>query len=121
MFFDSLSYSLNAPASVANASQVLFHNIGADGQVGVERLAFSDTSGETTTLNGELIAGPGSAATDSDWNGAAGGPLPQLWDDTTHDVTTAAKAGSSSTVLPFVVRGLDDCLVSVANLISVRN
>lgn len=121
-FYDGLIYSLNAPASVASATQVLFHNIAADGQIGVERIAYAETSNEFTTLNNRRIAGPGSPATDSDWNGEIAGPLPQLWDNTTHDVTAAAKvAGSLPTVLPFVVNGGDDCVVPVANVVSVRN
>ena len=35
MFFDDLTYRLNSPVSVANAREVILHNIGADGQTGV--------------------------------------------------------------------------------------
>jgi hypothetical protein len=119
MFFDTLSYQLNT-ISVANATEVLFHSIGADGQIGVDTLAYSATAGEITYLNSRRIAGPGSPANDGDWNGAAAGPLPQLWDNTTHDVTSQARAGSTPPILPFFVYAPDDCLVTVANVLSIR-
>lgn len=119
MFFDTLTYRLNT-VSVASAVEVLFHNIGADGQKGIGVGGLFQTSGEITTLNGRRIAGPGSPVNDSDWNGAVAGPLPQLWDNTTHWVTSQARAGTTPTVLPFVVTAPDDCLVTVANVVSVR-
>jgi hypothetical protein len=119
MFFNYLTYQLNS-VSVASAVEVLFHNIGADGQIGSGVGAISATAGETTTLNGRPVAGPNSPANDADWNGAVAGPLPQLWDNTTHVVTFQARAGSTPTRLPFVVNAPDDCLVTVANIVSVR-
>jgi hypothetical protein len=119
MFFDLLTYQLNS-VSVANAVEVLFHNIGADGQIGNGVGAIFEASRETTTLNGRTVAGPDSPANDSDWNGAVAGPLPQLWDNSTHWVTTQARAGATPTRLPFVVNAPDDCLVTVANIVSVR-
>jgi hypothetical protein len=119
MFFNFLTYQLNS-VSVANATEVLVHNIGADGQIGTGLSASSATAGETTTLNGQPVAGPNSPANDSDWNGAVAGPLPQLWDNTTHFVTYQARAGATPTRLPFVVNAPDDCLVTVANIVSVR-
>ena len=120
MFFDQFSYQLNSPVSVAGAAEVLFHNIGADGQIGVGVDEIAATAGEITTLNGRRIAGPGSPAGGGDWNGGAAAPLPQLWDNTTHEVTAAAKAGSSPFILPFAISAPDDCLVAVANVLSVR-
>lgn len=121
MFFGTLSYQLNAPVSVTGALEVLIQNIGADGQIGVALRTDAGTSGEITTLNGRRIAGPASPAADSDWNGSVAGPLPQLWDNTTHDVTAAAQVGASSLVLPFVVNAPEDCLVPVANVLSIKH
>lgn len=121
MFFGTLSYQLTSPVTVAGATEVLIHNIGADGQIGVGTTADADTAGEITTLNGRRIAGPGSPAAASDWNGSVAAPLPQLWDNITHEVTTAAKAGTSNLILPFTVNAPDDCLVPVANVLSITN
>ena len=118
MFFDTLTYQLRT-ASIAGATEVVFHNIGADGQIGVGVNAIAAASGEITFLNNRRIAGPGSAAQKSDWNGSVAEPLPQLWDNTTHIVTSSALAGSP-TLLPFRVSAPDDCLVTVANILSVR-
>jgi hypothetical protein len=119
MFYDTLTYSLNT-VSVASATEVLFHNIGADGQIGEGVTAISSVSSEITLLNSRRIAGPGSPSQKSDWNGSVAEPLPQLWDNITHVVTTAARVGSTPTVLPFSVYAPDDCLVTVANVLSVR-
>lgn len=120
MFYGRFAYKLNSPVSVASATTVLFHNIGADGQSGVGVAEVAATAGEVTTLNGRKIAGPGSPGGTGDWNGSVASPLPQLWDNTTHDVTNAAKAGSNPSVLPFVINAPDDCLVSVANVLSIQ-
>jgi hypothetical protein len=118
-FFGDLTYQLNSPVSVASSSAVLFHNIGADGQIGVGVRGFPATASDITFLNNRRIAGPGSPARDSDWNGGSAGPLPQLWDNTTHNVTAEAKAGSSPTALRFKISAPDDCVVPVANLLSI--
>ena len=120
MFFDEFAYKLNSPVSVANAAEVLFHNIGADGQTGVGLDEIAATASEITTLNGRRIAGPGSPAGSGDWNGNVAAPLPQLWDNTTHNVTIEAKAGGSPLILPFTITAPDDCLVAVANVLSIR-
>ena len=120
MFFGDLLYRLNSPVSVANAREVVLHNIGGDGQTGVGVRDIAATAGEVTTLNGRRIAGPGSPAGSGDWNGNVAAPLPQLWDTTAHEVTAAAKAGSTPTILPFTIKAPDDCLVTVANVLSVR-
>jgi hypothetical protein len=119
MFFDQLSYRLNLPVTVVGSSEVLLHTIGADGQIGTGVKAAASTAGEITTLNGVKIAGPGSPAP-GDWNGSVAAPLPQLWDNVTHDVTTAAKANSASTLMTFGVKALGDCVVTVANVMSVQ-
>jgi len=120
MFFGDLIYRLNSSVSVATAREVVLYNIGGDGQSGVGVSDIAATAGEITTLNGRRIAGPGSPAGSGDWNGNVAAPLPKLWDTTTHDVTAAAKAGSTPTILPFTIKAPDDCLVTVANVLTVR-
>jgi len=119
MFFDQLSYRLNLPVTVVGSSEVLLHTIGADGQIGTGVKATALISGEVTTLNGVKIAGPGSPAP-GDWNGILAAPLPQLWDNATHDVTTAAKANVATTLMTFGVKASGDCVVTIANVMSVR-
>jgi len=119
MFFNNFAYQLTAPVSVTNATEILFHDIGADGQGGVGVEDIAATAGEITALNGRRIAGPGSPAGAGNWNGNAATPLPQLWDNNTHDVTGPAHAGSSPTVMPFVITAPDDCVVTVANILSI--
>jgi len=119
MFYDTLSYRLNT-VSVAGATEVVFSNIGADGQIGEGVTAIASVASEISWLNNRRIAGPASPAQRSDWNGSAAEPLPQLWDTSTHVVTSQALAGSTPTVLPFAVSAPDDCLVTVANVLSVR-
>jgi hypothetical protein len=117
-----LSYQLQLPISATAAQQVLFHNIGADGQAVLESLtADPDISNKVTTINKVAIAGPGALDNDPDWNGTIAGPLPQLWDDTGHDITSAA-SGTTLTVNisgPAEKSGASDCLVTVANVVAV--
>ncbi len=120
MFFDLFAYKLRVPVTMAGASEVLFHNIGADGQTGVGVDDVAATAGEITSLNGRAIAGPGSPAGSGDWNGGVAAPLPQLWDNTTHDITDAAHSGPGL-VLSFIIKAPDDCLVSVANIVSIKS
>ena len=67
-------------------------------------------------INGVLIAGPGSTANDSDWNGAIAGVLPQLWDDTGHTIDSAVSPGTTS--LAVSINSPSDCLVPVANIVA---
>ena len=96
---------------------VLWDNIGADGQVGFSRTAGPEAQ-ETTTINGVPIAGPGIGAidSDSDWNGSAASPLPQLWDDTGHDITAAGPQGTTSLDVFFTSPA--DCWNTVVNVVS---
>jgi len=119
MFYGRLAYQLKSPFSVAAATTVLLNEIGADGQSGVGVSEVASVSAEVTRLNGRVIAGPGSPGGAGDWNGIVAGPLPQLWDNNTHNVTNAAKAGNPL-VLSFVINAPDDCLVTVANVLSVE-
>jgi hypothetical protein len=113
----SFSYTLDLPVA-ANGVLTLWDNIGADGQSGVSRSADPFVSQETTTINGSLIAGPGSDYNDSDWNGSSGLPLPQLWDDTGHDITLAILPGA--TRLNITIDAPTDCVTTVANIVEVQ-
>jgi hypothetical protein len=121
-FSPNLSYSLNLPRSVAGASRVLLHNIGADGQSGVSTTAFRQAARDVTRVgsSGIAVAGPNSPGNDSGWNGAVAGPLPQLWDNTVHDITGAVREDGTRRLLPVSVEAPDDCLVPVANLIAIE-
>jgi hypothetical protein len=92
--------------------EALFTMSGADGQRG---FGFNNGPSETTTFNGNQIAGPGAAAVGgrsaSDWDGMSGWPLPQLWDVQTHMVLLN---GSSSVV---TYQSQADCLVPVVFVI----
>jgi hypothetical protein len=116
-----LTYTLTLPTS-ASGTLTLFDNIGADGQQGISRTAVKSAADETTTINSVVIAGPGSNCNDSDWNGGAGNPLPQLWDDTGHDITAATPNGTTSLRITIKNKGdvPPDCLTPVANVIQVQ-
>ena len=119
------TYALTLPAPVT--TDALWDNIGADGQTGASRLDEIGTDSETTTINGTLIAGPtspiptvGNWTPDSDWNGSAGLPIPQLWDDTGHDIFSAVKAADdpiTAITISFLATG--DCVVTVSNVLAV--
>lgn len=109
-FSAAYTYSLTLPS--ATGASLRFDTIGADGQVGGSTSASAASSGETVSINGTQISGPGAPDSDSDWNGTIGGPLPQLWDDTAH--TFAINAGTS--VLNVTTTPPGDCLVAVANV-----
>jgi len=68
------------------------------------------------------IAGPGSNFNDGDWNGSSARPLPQLWDDVGHDITTATKAGTTSLAVSIGNGGKIpyDCMTPVANDVQVQ-
>jgi len=101
----------------------LFDNFGYDGQIGTSRTITA--SNETTTVQGfpggvsVLVAGPGGETGDSDWDGSSGWPLPQLWDDTGHDISNAlmpvTDTDVSVTYVPF-----GDCLGLVGSVISTQ-
>ncbi|MGA8151181.1 MAG: hypothetical protein WB952_09550 [Terriglobales bacterium] len=113
------------PATIGSfGSQVLLDNIGYDGQIGNSRLA--TTSNETTNIEGWpsltnniLVAGPGGETGNSDWDGSIGGPLPQLWDDTGHDVSNAFLANDTWALVSYGGGG-SDCVGTVAAVMSVQ-
>jgi hypothetical protein len=96
-------------------------NIGSDGKHSVlgSREATLTIGDETTTINAFPVAGPaGSNYVDSDWNGSAGLPVTQLWDDTGHDITAAAKPGTVALNVSVFAGGPPaDCLTPVANVV----
>jgi len=117
------TYTLNLSGTSAVQT---WDSIAADGQVGGAlplggRTAILGISGETTTINGHKIVGPGPApAPNSDFDGSSGWPLPQLWDDTGHDITVVGSTNALTiTVGPPVGGGLSgDCMTGVANIVA---
>ncbi len=121
---ETFSYSLSL-ASATTGRQVLFENIGADGQIGTSRTAGIVSrnqpylAAKATQINGQLVAGPYNAQFidfDSDWNGNAAAPLPRLWDDVGHDITAVAPAGTRTLNVQVTTQG--DCLTPVANVVA---
>jgi hypothetical protein len=113
------NYILALPV-VPPGKRLLLDNIGADGQHvnGASRLAQQSMSDETTTINGFSIAGPGSPYVDSDWNGSSGLPVPELWDDTGHDITMVSQDGQLNlNISIFSALGPADCLTPVVNVV----
>jgi hypothetical protein len=110
------------PATTSGSSQVLLDNIGYDGQLGTSR--FGSASNETSNAEGWPsltnnieFAGPGGEVTDSDWDGASGWPLPQLWDDTGHDISNAFVAGDRWVLVTY--NAPLDCVGTVSAVVSV--
>src|SRR5271157_1511007 len=118
-FFPPYSYTLTLTGLISPGGAVLWANIGADGQVGSSRAATDGASGETTTINGVLVAGPGSLQNlTGDWNGSSGFPLPQLWDDTGHAFANSAATPTNTLSITFgPATGQADCLTPVANVV----
>jgi hypothetical protein len=117
----AFNYNLLLPAATSG-KQVLLDNIGADGQhvPAQSRVATVPAmTDEMSTVNGFPMAGPGSAYYDSDWNGSSGLPVPELWDDTGHDITLGAPAGTLNLSVTIFNGGAvpADCLVTVANVV----
>lgn len=116
-----ITYTLTLPVS-ATGALTLLDNIGADGQIGTSRLGGAGYGDEKTTINGKVLAGKGSPANDSDWNGGTGSPLPQLWDDKGHDITAATPSGTTKLTIKINNSGEStyDCLTPVANIVEVH-
>lgn len=112
-----LSYTLNFPVAYAGTA-VLWDNIAADGQHGSTRIPLPGLANEITRINAAPVMGPGSVYNDSGWNGAVAGPLPQLWDDTSVNVSPRVPIGATSMAVS--VTGGGDCLTPVANVVAVR-
>jgi hypothetical protein len=114
-FSFGLFYTLDLPFP-ASGFGALLDNIGADGQIGSSRTAFF--TGETTFMNGVEISGPFGLNRDSDWDGSSGWPLPQLWDDTGHDITFATPSGTVS--LNVFINGVGDCVTPAVNVVQIQ-
>jgi hypothetical protein len=110
-----LTYTLGGLPTPPGKGTSIFTEIGADGQVG--RSLTEGITGKTTTLNAAVIAGPGGTNLDSDWDGLDGVPLNQLWDTHSHDVSGKLVASPDTVTIG---GGGGDCLVSVANVITIR-
>ena len=112
-----LAYNLLLPGATPG-NRTLIDNIGADGKhaFGASRLANPGVTSEQTTIGGPAFAGPGSAYWDSDWNGSSGLPVPELWDDTGHDIT-ALGAGLPNLPVTVSQPGGGDCLTPVVNVV----
>ena len=108
MFGGSLTYTLALPFTTS-VVKIDFAN--ADGQIGSGRAP--GAAGETTTINGVHV-GNGSPWAHSLWDGAAGWPLPQLWDNAGRVLSLSST--SALTVTHTSAGG--DCLVPVANVVS---
>ncbi len=111
------------PATVAAGDRVLLDNFGYDGQLGNSR--FGSASNEASYAEGWpslahniLFAGPGGEVTDSDWDGSSGWPLPQLWDDTGHDISNAFNAGDYWVLVSYT--SALDCVGTVGAVVSVH-
>jgi hypothetical protein len=118
-FDGTLSYDLDQVPTPPGVSTSIFTELGADGQVGGSDIGLSLTPEitlKTTQLNLTLIAGPGSAVNDADWNGDDGIPLNQLWDTHSHDVTGLLTPGLNN----ITTYSDDDCIVTIANVLTVR-
>jgi hypothetical protein len=107
-------YTLKLPAA-APGNQTLFDSIGADGQVGDSRIA--ETS-NTTTVAGTVISGSGGIDPTGDFAATSGLPLPQLWDDNGHDITSLVGAGATTVAIGYTSG--DDCITTIANVVSVQ-
>jgi hypothetical protein len=121
-FISGYSNFYQLPATVSGTSQVLLDNFGYDGQIGTSRTI--SLSNETTNAEGWpsftnniLVAGPGGETGDSDWDGSSGWPLPQLWDDTGHDITNAFVAGDYWVLVSY--NSVNDCIGTVGAVVSV--
>jgi hypothetical protein len=120
-FISGYSNSYQLPATVSATSQVLLDNFGYDGQIGSSRTILA--SNETTTVQGlpggasVLVVGPGGETGDSDWDGSSGWPLPQLWDDTGHDITNAFVPGDTFVLVSY--SSGNDCIGTVGAVVSV--
>jgi hypothetical protein len=115
----AFNYTINLP--LATVGVVLLDNIGSDGKhsnLG-SREANMTIGDESTMINGFPVAGPGSAYWDSDWNGSAGLPVTELWDDTGHDITATAPPGTIALNVSIFAPGPlpADCLTPVANVV----
>lgn len=125
-FSSAYSNFYQLPAAVPSGGQVLLDNFGYDGQLGDSRTAGianeqSFAEGWPSLVNNIQFAGMGAPsyeATDSDWDGSSGWPLPQLWDDTGHDISSSFEAGDTWVLVTYNAFG--DCIGTVGAVLSVN-
>lgn len=102
-------------------AQLKLTRIGADGQGGFGLRAVTPISDERTFVGPAVpaltqIRGTGSTLhTDSDWNGDDGGPLNQLWDTHTDDITGTVGAAAPSYVVRY--RSFGDCIEAAVHIL----
>ena len=120
MFFGGVAINNPLPAPVPNYNTLKHTRLGADGQVGSSTFASAPITSERTFLNAAQIKGIGSPFnTDSDWNGADGAPLNQLWDTNTSSLfARPVPPGAMNYVVRYLSNG--DCIVAVAHVLSVK-
>lgn len=100
--------------------------IGADGQHGAGRAATATLSDERTFIGPTTAAlvqirGTGSAInTDSDWNGADGRPINQLWDTNDDDLSTRAVLAAGDTSYVVRYQSFGDCIEAAVHILGVR-
>lgn len=113
---DGLAYSLTLPPDLADSRRAMvFHQIHSSGQSRVANFVASpELSGEVTQVNGVAVGGPGSHRNEGDANGAAGGPVFQLWDNSVTDITRAKRQGARQMAVDIRQPGGLDCITPVA-------
>ncbi|MEQ9258992.1 MAG: hypothetical protein RIG84_07815 [Roseovarius sp.] len=117
MFSSSLQYRLRVPVPARVSSLMILHMINSDGQSGGAN--YSDAAGtarEIVNVNGLRVSGQTSDGYDSDWNGATGGRVHQLWDNAIRALPNGLVSNQAR------VRHVAgaDCLVPVANVLETR-
>lgn len=124
-FMDTgITYSLSITSAYAQSSTLRLHQISSDGQDQYFLAPNNQRiSSEITFVNNVRISGPGSSSHDSDWNGAAGGPIAQLWDNTISEIGRYVSSTSTRVNMRVVaprISGVSDCVTPVANVLSTR-
>ena len=122
VFFAAGTVNINnpLPAAVAPYKQLRHTRLGGDGQVGGSTSSNLPITDERTTLGPALtqIKGPASPFNgDSDWNGADGVPLNQLWDTHTDSFTKVlVPFGAPNYLVTYSAKG--DCIYAVAHILN---
>lgn len=122
VFFAAGGVNINnpLPVPVAPYKQLRHTRLGGDGQVGGGTFSTLPITDERTFLGPALtqIKGPASPFNgDSDWNGADGVPLNQLWDTHTESFTKLlVPFGAPNYVVRYTANG--DCIYAVAHVLN---
>jgi len=115
-------YNLLHPPVPSQLTEARWAQASCDGQTGFGYTDGANLATTNTFLNGGLIAGPGSMYNDSDFNGAAGKPLPQLYDTSGHEVTWYMEPGAPFTnIMILEPTGFGpDCIIIDLNVLFFR-